>query len=228
MNLEIDLSPFDNTYKEKTEKFDVDLLEAACVIKEMTPNFGSLGGADVAAKITPEIKVKAEAIRKYYTRKWFWSNLSGDKPLSQFRQRANYLLESRTQEVMEKDQGIYIKLPWFYEEDIVYEEFKKEYITTDLPRIAYSRGSAPIKLTFLKTSKSWQGKRKLVRYWFTNDSKFLYAIDLEMQNPLLSFFEEAIFANPTCLFECVLSENRIDKLYYYRVQSFKLLKENNA
>ena len=216
------------TYQEKPVKYEVDLLEAACVIKSMAPSFGSLSSVDVAERITPEIKEQAEKIRKYYTRRWFWTSLSGDKPLSSFRQRAHYLLESRTREVMEKDLGIYVKMPWFYEEDIVYEEFKKELITKDLPHLSPGRGRSQRRLEFLKTSNSWQGKRKVTRYWFKDDNKFLYAIELEMQNPLLPFFEEAIFANPTCVFECDLNEQRIDRLYFYRVQSFKLLKENNV
>ena len=216
------------TYDEKPETYKFDLLEAAVVLYDHAPAFLSIEESRVLDAIDQDVKDRAEAIRKFYTKQWFWNSLSSNRSMSAFRQRAHYLLESRTREVLKKDIGIYVKLPWFYEEDMIYNEFKKELITTDIPHILPSKGISQRRLEFLKTSNGWQGKRRSKRYWFKDDNRFLYGIDLEMANPLLPFFEEAIFANPTCIFEAYLSIDRIDKMYYYKLTQYKLLKETNA
>ena len=217
-----------SSYEEKPSLYKFDLLEAAVVLHDHAPAFLSIEESRVLDAIDQNVKDRAEAIRKFYTKQWFWNSLSSNRSLSPFRQRAHYLLESRTREVLKKDIGIYVKLPWFYEEDMIYNEFKKDLITTDLPHLSPGRGKSQRRLEFLKTTNGWQGKRRLTRYWFKDDNKFLYSIEIEMQNPLIPFFEEAIFANPTCLFEGFLVEDRIDRLYYYKLNQFKLLKETNA
>jgi hypothetical protein len=111
---------------------------------------------------------------------------------------------------------------------MIYNEFKKELITDDIPHLSPGRGRSQRRLEFLKTSNGWQGKRRTTRYWFKDDNRFLYGIELEMQNPLLPFFEDAIFTNPTCVFEAQLSIDRIDKMYFYKLNQYKLLKETNA
>lgn len=216
-----------SAYSEKPDTYKFDLLEAAVVLKKFAPEFMSIDDPRIVDAIDAEVKEKASAIRKYYTKRWFWNALNSTK-LSSFRQRAYELLETQTRTVLKKDLGIYVKLPWFYEEDIVYEDFKKELKTDDIPNLSPGRGKSQRRLEFLKTSNGWQGKRRTTRYWFKDDNKFLYGIELEMQNPLLPFFEEAIFANPTCVFEAYLVADRIDRMYYYKLNQFKLLKETNV
>jgi len=102
-------------------------------------------------------------------------------------------LESRTREVLKKDIGIYVKLPWFYEEDMIYNDFKKTLKTTkDIPTVNHGRNKVEVAITFLRTSNGWQGKRRTTKYWFKDDSDYLYCIDLEMTNPLMSIFDEAV------------------------------------
>lgn len=213
-----------STYEETPIKLGVDPLEAACVIKSLAPNFEDIESRRVAELITPEIKEYAEEIRKYYTKAWFWNAMSGSK-LSPFRQRANFLLESRSREFLRKDVGIYVKLPWFYEEDMIHNDLKKLTITTDLPNIRTVGGKRQCQLEFLKTSNGWQGKRKTVRYWFKDVDNYLYGLELEMSNPLLEMFDDAVKEKAVCVFETYLAENRIDKMHYYKLHSYKLLKE---
>lgn len=222
-----DFEVLNSEYKEKPDTYKFDLLEAAVVLKLQAPNYSSIDDPRIVAAIDDDVREKARLIRKYYTKRWFWNALNSTG-MSAFRQRAYELLESQTRTVLKKDLGIYVKLPWFYEEDIVYEEFKKELITDDIPNLSPGRGKSQRRLEFLKTSNGWQGKRRTTRYWFKDDNRFLYGIELEMQNPLIPFFEEAIFANPTCVFEAHLVADRIDKMYYYKLNQFKLLKETNG
>jgi hypothetical protein len=216
-----DLIATDGTESPKVYNFD--LLEAACVLKDLAPSFTDISSPSVQSAITPEIKTKAAEIRKYYTRRWFWSSLNSIQ-LSPFRQRAQYLLESRTREVQKNDIGIYVKLPWFYEEDMIYEDFKTTLITSDIPHVAV-RGKQIIEVTYLRNSHSWQGKRKITRYWFKNDQNYLFNIEVAIDNPLVHVFEDAIAERATCKFETFLKSSRIDQMYFYNMFNFKLVKE---
>ena len=217
------------SYEEKPETYKFDLLEAAVVLRDHAPAFLGIEESRVLEAINQDVKDRAEAIRKFYTKQWFWNSLSSSRPLSSFRQRAHYLLESRTREVLKKDIGIYVKLPWFYEEDMIYNEFKKTLKTTSsIPTINHTRGKLHVTVTFLKTSNGWQGKRRSTRYWFKDDADYLYCIDLEMTNPLIDMFDDAIKEHNTCSFETYIQTDRIDQMHFYKLNQFKLLKETNA
>jgi hypothetical protein len=218
-----------SAYEEKPEAYKFDLLEAAVVLHDHAPEFLSIEDPRVLQAINQDVKDRAEAIRKFFTKQWFWNSLSSNRNLSPFRQRAHYLLESRTREVMKKDIGIYVKLPWFYEEDMIYNEFKKTLKTTkDIPTVNHGRNKVEVSVTFLKTSNGWQGKRRLTRYWFKDSNDYLYGIDLEMTNPLIAMFDDAIKERNTCRFETYVQTDRIDQLYFYKLNQYKLLKETNA
>jgi hypothetical protein len=216
------------TYDEKPETYKFDLLEAAVVLYDHAPAFLSIEESRVLDAIDQSVKDRAEAIRKFYTKQWFWTSLSSNRSMSAFRQRAHYLLESRTREVLKKDIGIYVKLPWFYEEDMIYNDFKKTLKTTkDIPTVNHGRNKVEVAIKFLRTSNGWQGKRRTTKYWFKDDSDYLYCIDLEMTNPLMSMFDEAVKERGTCKFETVIQTDRIDQLYFYKLHQYKLLKETN-
>jgi hypothetical protein len=218
-----------SAYEEKPDTYKFDLLEAAVVLYDHAPAFLSIEESRVLDAIDQKIKDRAEAIRKFYTKQWFWNSLSSNKGMSPFRQRAHYLLESRTREVMKKDIGIYVKLPWFYEEDMIYNEFKKTLKTTsNIPTINHNKGRVHVTVTFLKTTNGWQGKRRLTRYWFKDYADYLYCIDLEMANPLMSMFDDAVKERVTCSFETYIQTDRIDQLHFYKLNQYKLLKETNA
>lgn len=213
--------------EERLISLKADPLELACLLKIRVPTYGDIEDSRLVDEITPEIRAHAESVRKYYAKRWFWTALN-NRSLSPFRQRAQYLLESRTCQIKKKDIGIYIKLPWFYEEDIVYEDLKKELITTDLPNLRLGRDKSLRRLEFVRETFGWQGKRRMKRYWFKDENNYLYGLEVETGNPLLPMFDDMIAERQTCLFETHLSHDRIDKLHYYKLHSYKLLKENNA
>jgi hypothetical protein len=222
---------FSQTYKEPVTIFKEDPLVLATSLKDLYDKGGTyedLQSLRVAENVTDEIRVRAEDIRKYYGRKFLWHNLNG-KSMSSFRSKASSLLENRICSLTEQDRGIYFKLPWFYSEDMIYDEFKKTLNTTKLPNLGNKRQNTFIKrLTFLKTSTGWQKNRKAEYFWFKDDNNDLYGIQLTKDNPLLEMFKGMLDENPTPTFQTRLTEDRIDSLHFYKLHSFKFIKENNA
>jgi uncharacterized pyridoxamine 5'-phosphate oxidase family protein len=138
-------------------------------------------------------------------------------------------LESRIRDCSEQDSGIYYKLPWFYQEDMIYDDFKKTYTTTDIPTIAYgsSRAKSEFELTYLKSSVCKQQKRKLERFWFTNGS-YLYNIEITQDNPLIEMFRNMIEPGKTVRFTGYYKIERLDQMYFYSLFQFNFSKEQNA
>ncbi len=112
---------------------------------------------------------------------------------------------------------------------MVYDQFKKTYNTEQLSPLGNKRSNRFAKrLSFLKTTKCIQKNRKTKNYWFADDNNDLYGIELKLDNELIDLFEAILEHNPTPLFDTYLAESRIDKLHFYKLYSFKLLKDNNA
>lgn len=221
---------FNSEYENRKTEFKEDPLVLACALKalfEQHERYYKFENAEVAEHVTDEIRDKAEAVRKYYTKKWFWSSLN-NRQLSDFRSRAHHLLENRIRTCNDRDSGIYYKLPWFYDEDVIYDEFKKSYNTTDVPQIKYGSNTKELlNLTFLKSTVSRQQKRKLERFWFT-DEKYLYSIDVLQDNPLIEMFRDILSRNSSVKINTYRSVDRIDNMYYYRLFKFNFVKEENA
>jgi hypothetical protein len=222
-----------SSYNEKETDFKEDPLVLAVSLKDiMTRNLGSyysLEDSRVLENITDDIREHAEQIRKYYGKKYFWSNLSSNHNLSDFRGRVCYLLENRIHTCKDKDAGIYYKLPYFYDEDMIYDEFKKLYNTTDIPRIGSIKtpnSKHQLTLKYLRTTSSRQQKRNLNRFWFT-DNKYLYNIEIANDNPLLEMFKQIVIEKLTVTFDTYYNVDRIDQMYFYKLFNFTLSKEQN-
>jgi hypothetical protein len=218
-------------YKETFTDFAVDPLESSVALKKLHDETGlwyDLQDSRVIATIDPEVKATAELIRKYYTKKFFWSNFTHEKPLSSFRSRLCVLLETRERKLKEQDKGIIFKLPWFYNEDMAYDQFKKDYKTTELPYFKqYPQTKSIVKLKFLYTTKSMQKNRKTENFWFTKDD-YLYNIVIALDNPLREMFTGMIEENPEPTFETFITTDRIDQMHFYKLINFRFKKENNA
>lgn len=222
-------------YIESRYKFEEDPLVRSVSAKDLadrnpTDYYGLQDDIRVKDNVTPAIKSLAEEIRKYYTKRFFWDALNG-KTMSPIRTRIVQLLENRIADCDDNDVGIYYKLPYFYEEDRTYEEFSKLYNTSKLSPLGNKRSNKFAKrLQFVKSTKGIQKNKKSKYFWFTDDNKDLYGIAIELTNPLLTLFEQIIVdsSTHTHLFETYLKEDRLDKLHFYKLYSFKLLKEFNA
>ena len=228
-----DLDLFTTAYKEDEKIFKEDPLALSVALKDlmdqMPGTFYSLDDPRVSENVNDDIRTTSEKIRKYYGKKYFWSNLTNTRELSGFRSRVCYLLENRVRECKDRDVGIYYKLPYFYEEDMIYDDFKKQYNTTDLPRVSF--GSKPAKnqltLTHVKTTASRQRKRNINRFWFT-DNTYLYGIEVASDNPLLDMFKQLVIEKGTVTFDTYYNIDRIDQMYFYKLFNFSLTKETNA
>lgn len=228
---------FEQKYVEKLKTLKADPLVLSCVIKRLSEGnegvYYSLEDERLLDDIKDEDRANAELIRKYFTKKFFWQNFTDSRSLSSFRNRVCYLLESHIQECKEQDLGIYFKLPWFYDEDMIYEDLKKKYETVDVPS-AYiapihgvKRTREILDLQYLKTTFCYQRKRKIRRLWFT-DQKYLFCIELEDANPLIETFIDRLTNEVNVKIEAFRNHDRIDKMWFYKIHNFKLLKEENA
>ncbi len=230
--VENDFDIFTSKYKEQEKVFDLDPLLLSCSLKDLYEQTGihySMDDSRVAEHANSEIKDRAEQVRKYFTKKFFWSNLANKFQLSDFRTRVCYLLENRVRSCKEQDIGIYYKLPYFYEEDMIYEEFKKKYNTTDVPSVYRVQQSERVKLTltYLKSTSSRQRKRNIKRFWFT-DNTYLYNIDIANDNPLLEMFNQLVIEKMTVTLDTYYNVDRVDQMYFYKLFKFSLAKEANA
>ena len=63
------------TYQEKPDTYKFDLLEAAVVLYDHAPAFLSIEEPRVLDAIDQSVKDRAEDIRKFYTKQWFWTSL---------------------------------------------------------------------------------------------------------------------------------------------------------
>ena len=223
---------FSATYKEKETEFKEDPLvlsvAARDLVEQCPGQFFSLEELRVYEHVNDNHKEEAERIRKYYTRKFFWKQLESNRNISDFRSRLCYLLENRVRSCKDQDSGIYYKLPYFYHEDMIYEEFKTKYNTTEVPRTSSLIASKPrVTLRYLKTSVSRQKKRNVNRFWFTDDT-YLYNIEITSDNPLLELFKQLVIEKMTITFDTYYNVDRIDQMYFYKLYNFTLTKESNA
>jgi hypothetical protein len=223
---------FSATYKEKETEFKEDPLVLSVAAKDLVEQcpgqFFSLEDLRVYEHVNDNHKEEAERIRKYYTRKFFWKQLESNRNISDFRSRLCYLLENRVRTCKDQDSGIYYKLPYFYHEDMIYEEFKTKYNTTEVPRTSSLIASKPkVTLRYLKTSVSRQKKRNVNRFWFTDDT-YLYNIEIASDNPLLELFKQLVIEKMTITFDTYYNVDRIDQMYFYKLYNFTLTKESNA
>jgi len=231
VNISVD-DIFSATYKEKETEFKEDPLVLSVAAKDLVEQcpgqFFSLEDLRVYEHVNDNHKEEAERIRKYYTRKFFWKQLESNRNISDFRSRLCYLLENRVRTCKDQDSGIYYKLPYFYHEDMIYEEFKTKYNTTEVPRTSSLIASKPrVTLRYLKTSVSRQKKRNVNRFWFTDDT-YLYNIEITSDNPLLELFKQLVIEKMTITFDTYYNVDRIDQMYFYKLYNFTLTKESNA
>lgn len=225
------IDPFNQTYQEKEIGFKEDPLVLSVSAKDLLAQnpgtYFSLEDLRVYEHVNDNHKEEAERIRKYYSRKFIWKQLESNRNISDFRSRVCYLLENRIRTCKDRDSGIYYKLPYFFQEDMIYDEFKKQYNTTDVPRIGIIKTRPQLTLTYLKTSVSRQKKRNVNRFWFT-DNTYLYSIEITSDNPLLELFKQLVIERMTITLDTYYNVDRIDQMYFYKLYNFTLTKDSNA
>jgi hypothetical protein len=216
--------------EDREVEFQEDPLVLSCLAKEIVEQGGgwrSFSDERLLELVTVQNRSRADDIRKYFSKKFFWKNLQNNRPLSPFRQKTLFLLETKSKVIKEKDIGIFFKLPYFYEEDQVYERFKKELkVDEDFAnrdRAFYQEQLRSV--VYLDKTVGWQGKEKVVRFWFKDSDQWLYNFVILEKNPLKEFFTDFVESKKEHKFVCRLSTSRIEDMNFYVIVNPKNSKE---
>lgn len=132
---------------------------------------------------------RASEIKKYYRNKLMFKALKNtNHNMSKFRQDLyNYVESSDPFSVYKNDIPMIVKLPDFYEEDVMMDAMVKKYkmtgdyeTTQNVERTLY-----PLQKHHRKTKNQDQK-----HFWFRDDNNLIYRIVIEPKNPLLHLFEK--------------------------------------
>lgn len=223
-------SIFSSSYREKPLVFDVDPLVLSVRLKKMksadTTAWYRLESPQVKAELDEEDWNDAIKIKDYYSKKLVWDTLS-DVNLTDYRSSLLQLLHHPKHNLSNREVGMIVTLPYFYEEDQILDDIIKSYDVKDPPRVTPNLGRFTRKLTHIATTSRWVNKTDFNFYWFADDNKFVYLIQLAKDNLLLKFFEDAVLKGDT-IFDTLIT--KVDYPFsYYKMYDFKMLKkEQNA
>lgn len=132
----------------------------------------------------------AQKIRKYYRNRLVIQTLKGKHEMSNFRKDLYEFVDSDNIYYLREDFiPMVTKLPDFYEEDLMYDDFKK-FLKTDRKtyevdaRLGGEFTLYPVRKHHRKTQKC-----NILNYFFADGEKQLYKIMLDPKNPLLHLFD---------------------------------------
>jgi hypothetical protein len=147
---------------------------------------------------TKEHVQQANDIKKYYRNKFVINIFKhGDRGMSKFRQDLRDYVESdNPYTVYKNDIPMIVKLPEFYEEDKMMDEFVKEYRmdAKHYENVTDSRFLYPMRKHHRKTKRTDQ-----LHFWFQDSNKLVYRINIDPKNPLLHLFEREFAKDKICL-----------------------------
>lgn len=219
-------NPVDFGVFDTTTKFKIDPLACSVSLQRRQISFDLSSEED---HVIDEDLIKANQIREYYRKKYFWNSFKKSVPQSEFRNNAIQLLAITDQwDLTEKESGLFVKLPCFYEEDIVYDKFRNTLITN---KDSYTFGLHSFTytihtLSYLKSTLRWQGKTRRISYWFKNKENKLFCFTTTVDNPLIGLFEEKIKTIQEYEFKYAI--NKIADMWYYDIKIFNFKKEQHA
>jgi hypothetical protein len=212
--------------EESRSKFKIDPLVSSVAFYRKHNSFGLLSEEE---HILEEDVIKAKQIRDYYNKKYFWNSLKTNKPQPEFRTNAMRLLAITDRwDLTERESGLFVKLPCFYEEDIVYDDFRttlitnKDSYTFGFHNFTYSKHT----LTHIKNTIRWQGRSKKISYWFKDKENKLFSFTTDADNPLNELFEEKIQTTQEYEFRYVI--DKITDMWYNNIKIFNFKKEQHA
>ena len=195
---------------EATTHFAVDPL-AYAVASHRTNSVGL-----TSAQPTIEDYLKATDIRNYYSKKFLWNSLN-DKA-TDYQQTALRLLtvdSSCGWNITEREQGLFVKLPWFYEEDQAYDELKQLVNSED-----YVNDVVVTQLTYFKKTITWRGSTKKIRIWLKDNANRIYSVTSMPGNPFTDFFED--FLQIPRMLECSVNVVKTRGFCFYNIKTFKV------
>lgn len=230
MSLNAFKSEFSDLIKEpelEIISFKTDPLVLSCCLKRINNLYYKLSGSELEDKVEPCDYAQAEKIRKYYSKKFFWIKLRTTTEFPSFRQRALELLSINQYNICSSDIGIFVRLPWFYEEDMLHDTLKSISIQSlTNPREQVTKGLTPTQISLkpVGTSLRWFNKRLFENFWFIDENKFLYKIELPSDNPLLDIFRDEI-NKEEINFLTKFTFKTIEGFCFFPMQNYKIIKE---
>lgn len=163
----------------------------------------------------------AKDIRSYYSKKYLWNKLKDATIQSVYQDNALRLLSiTENWQLTDREAGLFIKLPWFYAEDKVYDIFRKE-LHTDKKLYTKNSHTSTFEehhLTYINKTVRWLGKIKSTSFWFKNDANQLFAFNNPNNNPLISLFEKTI--QPSQNFVIKYTASHIADMWYNEIKEF--------
>ncbi len=219
-------SIFSSTYREEPIKFDVNPLVLSVCLKRIKEGdalqWYRLEDPHVKSQLESEDFNQAEAIKEYYSKKLMWSSLK-DTRISDYRSHLVNFLQHPKTTLTKKEVGMVVTLPYFYAEDQVLDSIIKNYRVTDCPRVTPNMSSVTRELVYIHHTSRWINKKKFIFYWFADDNRYVYNIQIEEGNLLRKFFEHTVLTKGTSVFETYIS--KVDYPFdYYKMFDFKVIK----
>lgn len=209
---------WDDLESDRKNKHEVDPLACSVAFHRTNSAYGLVNSKN---DIIPDDFLKANQIRDYYSKKYFWNSLKAVRPQSEFRLSAMRLLAiTESWELTDRDSGFFVKLPAFYNEDVVYDEFKVT-LKTGRDQCEPNK-SVTKKLVYLGKTFRWQ-KIKRESFWFKDEANKIYGYTTTHGHPFNAIFEDQIQTPRT--FEFSHGVDRAGDMWYNNIGSFKILKD---
>lgn len=201
---------------------DINPFALAVALKEM--NIRYFDAYTYNSKIIKQEHINlAKEFCEYYTKKLTWLTLKSTEPLSSFRTSLLALLRRENIDtITDNEAKILIKLPWMYEEDILYDAFKKKFKTTKTIKTQTNVVST-MEFEYLGKLTTWTARSHLDRYWFAGHDNQLYNISIQHVNDTSTFMDYVLVPGKFYKFETAIAKTNIDMLHFHRLQKFKLL-----
>jgi len=165
---------------------------------------------------------EAEAIKDYYSKKLMWSSLK-DTRMSEYRTHLMGLLSQVKTTLTKREIGMIVTLPYFFAEDQVLDSIAKDYLVDNCPDVKPNLKKFQRELVYIHQTTRWVNRKKFIFYWFADDNRFVYNIQLEEGNLLRKFFEDMVLTQSTTKFETHIT--KVDYPFdYYKMFDFRMIK----
>ena len=177
--------------------------------------------------ITEEDISLAEAVRKYYGKKYLWISLH-NRNLTEFQQTVlNFLTQDNRQQFLETQEGMIHKLPEFYANDQITDAIFKNADTSDLDntrippvlRTKQTKKLHPVDVVEIRNKRSKENK-----YWLKDDSNRLYLLSIPLPNTLEHMWVDLFNNSSTIKINGHYLPQRSMNGDYYKIVDWKLEK----
>lgn len=194
-------------------------------------NVGSLLHRDLFQHLTPDDKVKADAIRDYYSKKIMMIKLKDERRMTPFRNDLIDVIKNNGKMVKENMLGMIYYLPEFYQYDCDID-YVRSCVDPNQNFSKLDKDKVPglLKLTCnLSPIKKIVKKRKRLtrnQYWFRDDKvNGAVLISIAPDNPLEHIWNHLFDSNKVLQVEGKYSRMKMDDFEYFSVDKWNLVQD---